>query len=117
MESVSEISAWPNCKRIETNRIGRKRRKPRLSKCGVSAFPKGSVQSVRDFGPLGLGNLLVATAQTITKSGTPLSSNGDGTLKIAVTPAVVGVTSEEILAYSDEIVTTTGVQLVRIVVA
>jgi len=62
-------------------------------------------------------NVLVATAQTITKSGTPLSSNGDGTLKIAVTPATVGVTSEEFLAYSDEIITTTAVTLVRVVIA
>ena len=62
-------------------------------------------------------NVLVATSQTITKSGTPLSSNADGTLKIAVTPATVGVTSEEILAYSDEIITTTAVTLVRVVAA
>lgn len=62
-------------------------------------------------------NVLVATGQAITKRGTPLSSNADGTLKIAVTPATVGATSEEILAYSDEIVTTTGVQLVRVTIA
>lgn len=62
-------------------------------------------------------NALVATGQVIAKSRTPLSSNGDGTLKIAVTPATIGATSTEILAYSDEIVTTTGVQLVRIVAA
>ena len=62
-------------------------------------------------------NVLVATSQTITKSRTPLSSNGDGTLKIAVTPVTVGATSEEILAYSDEIVTTTAVQLVRVIIA
>jgi hypothetical protein len=62
-------------------------------------------------------NVLVATGQTITKRGTALSSNGDGTLKIAVTPVTVGATSEEVLAYSDEIVTTTGVQLVRVVMA
>ena len=62
-------------------------------------------------------NVLVADAQTITTVRTPLSSNGDGTLKIAVTPAVVGATSEEILAYSDEIITTSGVTLVNVVVA
>jgi len=62
-------------------------------------------------------NVLVATSQTITKRGTPLSSNADGTLKIAVTPATVGVTSEEILAYSDEIITTTAVTLVRVRIA
>ena len=62
-------------------------------------------------------NVLVADAQTITTSRTPLSSNADGTLKIAVTPAVVGATSEEILAYSDEIITTSGVTLVRVVIA
>jgi hypothetical protein len=62
-------------------------------------------------------NVLVATGQAITKRRTPLSSNGDGTLKIAVTPATVGATSEEILAYSDEIVTTTGVELVAVIIA
>ncbi len=62
-------------------------------------------------------NVLVADSQTITKSRTPLSSNADGTLKIAVTPATVGVTSEEVLAYSDEIITTSGVTLVRVVAA
>lgn len=59
-------------------------------------------------------NVLVADGQNITKSGTPLSSNADGTLKIAVTPAVVGATSEEILFYSDEIINTSGVTLVRV---
>lgn len=53
-------------------------------------------------------NVLVAAGQDITKVDTPLSSNGDGTLKIAVTPVTVGVTSEEILAYSDEIINTGG---------
>lgn len=62
-------------------------------------------------------NVLVADAQTITKSRTPLSSNGDGTLKIAVTPATIGATSTEILAFSDEIITTSGVTLVRVVIA
>ena len=53
-------------------------------------------------------NVAVAASQNITKKGTPLSSNGDGTLKIAVTPATVGATSEQVLFYSDEIINTGG---------
>ncbi len=53
-------------------------------------------------------NASVAASQNITRKGTPLSSNGDGTLKIAVTPATVGATSEQVLFYSDEIVNTGG---------
>jgi len=64
-----------------------------------------------------MANALVATGQNITASGTPLSSNADGTLKIAVTPATVGATSEEILAYADEIINTAAVTLVRVVAA
>ena len=61
------------------------------------------------------GCVRVAAGQNITKRRTPLSSNGDGTLKIAVTPVTVGVTSEEILCYSDEIINTGGaVALVNI---
>lgn len=54
------------------------------------------------------GTVRVAASQDITKRRTPLSSNGDGTLKIAVTPVTVGVTSEEIICYSDEIINTGG---------
>ena len=57
-------------------------------------------------------NVLVATGQAITKRGTALSSNGDGTLKIAATGG-----AEEVLAYSDEIITTTGVELVLVTIA
>lgn len=53
-------------------------------------------------------NVVVAAGQNITTKGTPLSSNGDGTLKIAVVPATVGATSEQVLFYSDEIVNTGG---------
>lgn len=53
-------------------------------------------------------NVLVAVTQDITHSGMPLSLNGSGLLKIAVTPATVGVTSEQVLCYSDEIIDTTG---------
>lgn len=58
-------------------------------------------------------NVLVATGQALVR-GTPLSLNGAGLLKIAVTPAVVGATSEQVLAYSDEAVTTSGTTLVRV---
>lgn len=60
------------------------------------------------------GCVLVATGQTIAARRTPLASNGDGTLKIAVTPATVGATSEEIICYADEIITTSGVTLVNV---
>lgn len=62
-------------------------------------------------------NVLVATGQAITARGTPLSLNGAGLLKIAVTPATVGVTSEQVLCYADEIITTTATTLVRVRVA
>lgn len=61
-------------------------------------------------------NVLVATGQTLI-AGDPLSRNGAGLLKLAVTPGTVGATSEEIACYSDEAVTTTGTQLVRVRVA
>jgi len=61
-------------------------------------------------------NILVVTGQALTR-GTPLSRNGAGLLKIAVTPATVGATSEEIVGYSDEDVTTTATQLVRVRIA
>ena len=54
-------------------------------------------------------NVLVATGQNITSVGTPLSSNGDGTLKIALTDG-----TEKTLAYSDEIINTTAATLVRV---
>lgn len=54
------------------------------------------------------GTVFVAATQTISRRRMPLSSNGDGTLKIATIPATVGVTSEQIIAYSDEIITTGG---------
>ena len=53
-------------------------------------------------------NVAVAASQNITRKGLPLSSNGNGTLKIAVTPATVGATSEQVLFYSDEIINTGG---------
>lgn len=61
-------------------------------------------------------NVLVVTGQALIK-GSPLSRNGAGLLKLAVTPATVGATSEEIACYSDETVTTTATQLVRVRVA
>lgn len=49
------------------------------------------------------GTVRVAAAQNIATRRVPLSSNGDGTLKIAVTDG-----TEEILCYSDEIINTAG---------
>ena len=54
------------------------------------------------------GCVRVALGQNITARRVPLASNGDGTLKIAVIPATVGATSEQVLCYSDEIINTGG---------
>ena len=63
-------------------------------------------------------NVLVADGNDITARGTPLSLNGAGKLKIAVTPATVGATSEQVLAYSDEIIDVSGADaLVRVRIA
>lgn len=62
-------------------------------------------------------NVLVASGNNITARGTPLSLNGSGLLKIAVTPATVGATSEQVLCYADEIVNVTSNALVRVRVA
>lgn len=63
-------------------------------------------------------NVLVADGNNITAKGTPLSLNGSGLLQIATTPATVGVTSEQVLAYADEIVNVSGADaLVRVRVA
>lgn len=61
-------------------------------------------------------NVLVATGQTLIK-GDPLSRNGAGLLKKAVTPTTVGATSEEVVAYADEAITTTATTLVAVRVA
>lgn len=54
-------------------------------------------------------NALVATGQTINAPRMGLTSNGDGSLKIAATDG-----TEYIVAYSDEIITTTAATLVRV---
>ncbi len=61
-------------------------------------------------------NALVATGQTLER-GSPLSRNGAGLLKLAVTPATVGATSEEIVGYADETIVTTATTLVLVRVA
>lgn len=48
-------------------------------------------------------NVLVAAGQNITSRGTALSSNGDGTLKIAATDG-----SEQVHCYANEIINTGG---------
>ena len=52
--------------------------------------------------------VMVKDGNNILKDGTPLSSNGDGTLKIATVPATVGATSEQILFYSREVINVSG---------
>lgn len=61
-------------------------------------------------------NALVATGQVLI-AGSPLARNGAGLLKLAVTPATVGATSEEIVAYSEEALTTSGTELVAMRIA
>lgn len=61
-------------------------------------------------------NALVATGQTLI-AGSPLSRNGAGLLKLAVTPATVGATSEEIVGFADEAIITAATVLVRVRVA
>lgn len=57
-----------------------------------------------------IANVLVAAGQDITSEGVALSSNGDGTLKIAATEG-----TEEVLAHSNEIINTgAAVTLVRV---
>ena len=62
-------------------------------------------------------NVLVITGQALVK-GTALSRSGTpGALKIAVIPATVGVTSEDVFGHADETVTTTATQLVCVRIA
>lgn len=56
-------------------------------------------------------NALVVTAQTLVV-GSPMSRNAAGLLKLAVTPATVGATSEEIACFAEEAITTSGTELV-----
>lgn len=61
-------------------------------------------------------NILIATGQTLIV-GDPIARNGAGLGKLAVTPATVGATSEEILGFSEEALTTSGTTLVRVRIA
>lgn len=62
-------------------------------------------------------NVLVASGNNILSRDTPLTVNGAGKFKIAVTPATIGATSEQVLCYADEIVNVTVDALVRVRVA
>lgn len=63
-------------------------------------------------------NVLVADGNNITVVDTPITVNGAGKFKIAVTPATVGVTSEQVLLYADEVINVSGADaLVRCRVA
>ena len=57
-------------------------------------------------------NVLMATGQAVTSAGMPLTRNGAGLLKLAATNG-----NDDIIAYSDEIVTTSATTLVRVRVA
>ena len=61
-------------------------------------------------------NVLVATGQTLIV-GSPMSRNGAGLLKLAVTPATVGATSEEVVCYCNELITTGATVLVQMRIA
>ena len=83
----------------------------------IGAGIGGDITTLATVGDTGFGiavcsgqfaNVRVANTQNITSKGVAMSSNGDGTLKIAVVPAVVGATSEQVLFYSDEIVNVTS---------
>lgn len=73
-----------------------------------TAYASGDTVNAFQLLPGMKANVLVATGQTITKFGTPLTSNGAGLFRIA-TPA-----TEEVLAYADEIITTSATTLVRV---
>jgi len=63
-------------------------------------------------------NVLVVDGNNITVNDTPMTVNGAGKFKIAVTPATVGVTSEQVLAFADEIINVSGADaLVRVRIA
>lgn len=63
-------------------------------------------------------NVLVAAGNDITIRDTPMARSATaGHLDIAVTPATVGATSEQVLCFSDEIVNVTSARLVRMRVA
>lgn len=77
----------------------------------IGASIGGDIDTLATVGDTGFGivvrsgefaNVRVATTQNITTKGTAMSSNGDGTLKIAATDD-----SQQILFYSDEIVNVT----------
>ena len=57
-------------------------------------------------------SIIVASGNNITKKGVALTRNGSGKLQIAATDG-----SEQILAYSDEVVNVTSDALVRVYVA
>jgi hypothetical protein len=74
-----------------------------------TSWEAGNTAVARQPGSNKQANVLVATGQTISARGVAMSSNGDGTLKIAATDG-----TEQVLAVSDEIITTTAVTLVRV---
>lgn len=60
-------------------------------------------------------NMVVAASQNITAKGTALTSNGDGTLKIAT---ITGATPDVTIGFADEVVNTGGATaLVRVRIA
>lgn len=74
-----------------------------------TSIPSGSTVVMRPLLKGETANLLVATGQNITSKGRGLSSNGDGTLKLALTNG-----TEKVVAYSDEIINTGSVTLVAV---
>ena len=55
-------------------------------------------------------HLSFANTQNITRKGVAVASNGDGDFKIAVIPATVGATSEQVFAYTEQIINVTAAQ-------
>ena len=62
-------------------------------------------------------NVLVVAGNNITERGTALTVDGAGKFKIAVTPATIGATSEQVLGFADEIINVAADTLVRMRVA
>lgn len=84
----------------------------RRSKSVDTAWTNG--ESMQGFQPRSgeFFNCLVITAQALVVGTALARSATPGALKIAVTPATVGVTSEDIFGYADEVITTSGTELV-----
>ena len=72
-------------------------------------WASGSTVVARRLQPGETANVLVVTGQTISSKGMGLTSNANGTLKLAAASG-----ADFVVAYSDEIITTSGTTLVKV---